>query len=71
MANVVARTKMSAAFIAAMRESCAAGGNHGKLGRRILTNEAAGVGVKFVQRDAVKQRPAVSADTQQQATISN
>jgi hypothetical protein len=42
----VIRTKMASALLAAQSQAAAAGVNTGRLGRNILTADAAGVGVK-------------------------
>lgn len=61
MAQVVARTKMSAALIGAVRNAAKQGVNCGRLGRIVLTNEAKGVGVLYVERG--RKESAVSAGT--------
>lgn len=66
----IIRTKMSAALIAGMAQCIEEGRNPGRIGHRILTNKAAGVGVKFVPRPKPKSNTlhmkrvaaAVSAD---------
>ena len=60
MQKGIVRTKMAAALIGAIHQSIDDGNNTGRLGRRVLTNEAAGVGVKFIPRTKPKP-PAVSA----------
>lgn len=51
----VVRTVMASAMIAGFESCVAHGGNPGKVGRRILTNRAAGVGTKFVPRPKKKE----------------
>ena len=50
----VIRTKMATAMINALQECVQAGRNPKRVGRRILTNQYAGVGVKFVGRAPIK-----------------
>ena len=61
MQQEVIRTKMSAALIAATHHAHKNGQNTGRLGRLVLTNEAKGVGVKYVRRTPKKTTEKVAA----------
>lgn len=52
----VIQTKMAAAFCKAFDACVAEGGNPGRIGHRILTNKAAGIGVKFRPKLTLKKK---------------
>jgi len=56
-------TKMAAAFLAAIPAAVEAGVNPGAIGKRILTNNAKGVGVKYRPKLTLKKKKEVPADS--------
>jgi hypothetical protein len=64
--NGIIRTKLAAALLAAVMEGGARGKNPGRLGKRVLTNNAKGVGIKFDPARGNRRRPAESAEEVQE-----